>query len=38
MKTFLGFTTGLLSGIFIGLGLMAWAYQDTEQNNSKEEA
>lgn len=37
MKTFLGFTTGLLTGLIVGLGLMQWAHMPNE-NDSKEEA
>ena len=37
MKTFLGITTGLLSGLIVGLGLMQWAHMPNEKD-SKEEA
>ena len=38
MKTFLGFTTGLLTGIFLGLGMAVWVYAKPEEIDSKEEA
>ena len=37
MKTFLGFTTGLLAGFLVGMGLMQWAHMPDEID-SKEEA
>ena len=30
MKTFLSFVTGLLSGIFLGMGLASWATLSNE--------
>ena len=30
MKTFFALTTGLLSGFFIGVAAMAWAYEDDQ--------
>lgn len=38
MKTFLGFTTGILSGFIVGISFMGWVYHKPEQNDSKEEA
>ena len=35
MKTFFALTTGLLSGFFIGVDAMAWAYED-DQNELKD--
>lgn len=37
MKTFLGFTTGLLTGLIAGVTLAVWVYQKPEESDSKED-